>query len=178
MAMALSMILTLMILTGFLPARKTILIFMAMMMLTLELGVTKVLLKRSGPQENNSINATSSNLKRSRKSLRMHIKMFMKLYHLSLPKKTLSIKKLEAKCLKLRKWGLNSERKQQKELPKKEELQWSVKRLIWKNKWNKERESHSRLKIRNRLRIKPSNYIAKLKSCKDRSFLSRMLGKK
>jgi len=151
---------------------------MTMMMPSSELVVIEASLKRSGLWENNSINTTSRRLKRSKKNLRMPIKMFTKLLHLSLPKKTQSIKKLEVKFLKQRKWGLNSERELLRELLKKEEQPWSVKRQLWKKGKKKERKSRNRLETRSKLRAKLSNCTAKLKSFRDRNFLLRMPDKK
>lgn len=73
---------------------------------------------------------------------------------------------------------MNSEREQLRELQKKEEQPWSVKRHLWRKSKKKERESHNRLGTLSKLRAKPSNCTAKLKSFKDKNFLLRMPDKK
>ena len=108
----------------------------------------------------------------------MLIKMFMKLSHLSLQRKTPLIKKLKVKCLKLKKWELSLERELLKGQLKKEKQLWSDKKQLWRKNKNKGKENLNRSEILNKLRVKQSNYMEKLKNSKDRNFLSRMLVKK
>ena len=178
MVMVLSMILTLTILIGPQAAGETVSALMIMMMPSSELVAIEVSQKKSGPWENSNINVILSNLKRNKRNLRMLIKMFTKLSHHSLLRKTQLIKILEVKCLRQRKWGLNSGKGLQRELLKKEELPWNVKGQWWKKNKKKERESLSRLEIRSKLRAKLYSYIARLKSFKDKSFLLKMPVKK